>query len=99
MADRPKSAAPYREGSIPSLRSEHMYDRRVPMLAGVPVAAELVRELADRVAEPSAGTLEAALDAGRAVIALTVADRERILRILEDCLDGLTEPAGVLLRA
>jgi hypothetical protein len=68
------------------------------MLAGVPVAVELVRGLADRVDEPTAGTLEAAVDAGRATFALTVEDRERILRTLEDCPDGLAELRGVLLR-
>jgi hypothetical protein len=42
------------------------------MLAGIPVPAELVRELAERVDEPTAGYLEAALDAGRATFALTL---------------------------
>lgn len=70
----------------------------MPMLAGVPVEAELVRELIDRVDEPTAGQLEGALDAGRAVVALSVADRERILRALEDCPEGLVELRGVLLR-
>jgi hypothetical protein len=70
----------------------------MPMLAGVPVEAELVRELIDRVDEPTAGQLEGALDAGRAVVALTIQDRERILRALEDCPDGLAELRGVLRR-
>jgi hypothetical protein len=39
------------------------------MLAGVPIAKELVRDLADLVDEPTAGTLEACLDARRSVIA------------------------------
>jgi hypothetical protein len=52
----------------------------VPMLAGVPVAAALVRELADCVDEPAATTLRDSLDAGHAVIALTIPDREQILR-------------------
>jgi hypothetical protein len=68
------------------------------MLAGIPVPTELVHELAQRVEEPTAGYLEAALDAGRATFALTVEDRVRILRALEDCPDGLTELRGVLLR-
>jgi hypothetical protein len=68
------------------------------MLAGVPVDRESARQLADLVDEPTAGTLEAALDAGRAVIALSIEDRERILRALEDCPDGLAQLRGVLLR-
>jgi hypothetical protein len=68
------------------------------MLAGVPVANELVRELAGRVDGPTASTLELALDSERAVVALSIEDRERILRALEDCPDGLAELRGVLLR-
>jgi hypothetical protein len=68
------------------------------MLAGIPVEAELVRELIDRVDEPTEGQLEGALDARRAVVALTIHDRERILRALEDCPEGLAELRGVLLR-
>jgi hypothetical protein len=41
------------------------------MLAGVPGSRVLARELVDLVAEPTAGTLEGALDAGRATVALT----------------------------
>jgi ribosomal protein L10 len=41
------------------------------MLAGIPVKAELVRELAERVDEPTAGYLLFALEAGRSVVALT----------------------------
>jgi hypothetical protein len=68
------------------------------MLAGIPVAAELVRELVAAVAEPAAGTLQAALDARRGTIALTVFERKQILRALEDCPDGLGELRGVLVR-
>jgi hypothetical protein len=39
-----------------------------------------------------------ALDAERAVVALTIEGRERILRALDDCPEGLTELRGVLLR-
>jgi hypothetical protein len=71
----------------------------VPLLGWVPVSAELVPELVDLVGEPTAGTLEGALDAGRATVALTVEDRERILRALEgDFSDGLAELRGVLLK-
>jgi hypothetical protein len=70
----------------------------VPMLAGIPVTAELVRELAARVDEPTAGYLMFALEAGLAVVALSIQDRERILGALEDCPDGLAELRGVLLR-
>jgi len=44
---------------------------------------ELVRELAERTDEPAATTLTHALEAGRAVIALTVLDREQILWALD----------------
>ena len=71
-------------------------------LAGIPIADRDVLELAlllrraafDEVAE----TLEDAYDARRAVIALTIADREAILRALDDPSDGLTELRGVLLQ-
>jgi hypothetical protein len=67
------------------------------MLAGVCVSRNLVRQLADVIDEPTAGTFEACLDAGRAVISLSIEGRERILRVLEDCPDGLAELRGVLL--
>jgi hypothetical protein len=54
--------------------------------------------LAERVDEPTAGYLEAALDAGQATLALTIKDRDRILRALEDCSDGLAELRGILVR-
>jgi hypothetical protein len=47
------------------------------------VDAKLVRKLAARVDEPTAGYLIFALDTGRALVALTVEDRERILRALK----------------
>jgi hypothetical protein len=68
------------------------------MLAGIPVAAELVRELAERVEEPAASTLRDGLSAGRAAIALTIEEREQIVRQLVDCPDGLAELRGVLTR-
>jgi hypothetical protein len=68
------------------------------MLAGIPVAPELVRELAERVDEPSASTLRDGLDAGRAAIALTILEREQILLGLDACPDGLGELRGVLLK-
>jgi hypothetical protein len=43
-------------------------------------------------------TLEDAYDAERRVVALTIADREAVLRVLEDAPDGLAELRGVLLR-
>jgi hypothetical protein len=42
--------------------------------------------------------LEAAYDAKRCVVAVTTADGEAIVRVLEDCPDELAEPRGVLLR-
>jgi hypothetical protein len=43
-------------------------------------------------------TLEDAYDGERRVVALTIAEREPILRVLEDCPDGLAELRGVLLK-
>jgi hypothetical protein len=54
------------------------------MLAGLFVRPELVRELAELVYEPTASVLELALDRKIAVVALTIEDRERILRALDD---------------
>ena len=45
------------------------------MLAGIPVAAELVEELADRVEEPAASALRTALEAGRATVASARVER------------------------
>jgi hypothetical protein len=68
------------------------------MLAGIPVTSELVRGLAARVEEPTVGYLLFALDAGTSVVALADEHRERILRGLGDCPDGLAQSRGVLLR-
>jgi hypothetical protein len=65
-------------------------------LAGIPVQAGLVRELADRVGEPTATTLRQALEREQAVIALTIDEREQILRALEDCPPPLAELRGFL---
>jgi hypothetical protein len=59
---------------------------------------ELVRELALLVDEPTAGVLERALENEVKVLALTIEDRERILRALDDPPDGLAELRGVLVR-
>lgn len=61
------------------------------MLAGIPVAANLVDE-------PAAGTLRDGLDAGRAAMVLTIEERELILRGLEDCPPPLAELRGALVR-
>ncbi len=68
------------------------------MLTGIPVRPELVRALAEIVDEPAAGTLEQALEREVTVLALTIEDRERILRALDDPPAGLAELRGVLLR-
>jgi hypothetical protein len=68
------------------------------IVAGIPLTAELVHTLADRVGEPAASTLRAALDADRIGVALTVAEREQVLRGLDDPPSGLTELRKVLLR-
>ena len=72
------------------------------MLAGIPVRDADVLELAnllrgagfDEVAE----RLETAYDREAKVIALTIEDREAIIRALDDPPDGLAELRGVLLR-
>jgi hypothetical protein len=69
---------------------------------GIPVPDALVLELARllRKAEfvDTAETLERAYDAERRIVALTIADRESILRALEDCPDGLGELHATLLK-
>ena len=71
------------------------------MLAGVPVHADAVAELADSVratgADDLADRLEVALDDGVALLALTIDERAIILAALEDPPDGLAELRAVLL--
>ena len=68
------------------------------MLAGIPVRPELVRALAEIVDEPTASELEQALEREVVILALTIEDRECILRALDDPPAGLAELRGVLLR-
>ena len=71
-------------------------------LAGIPVDDRLVLELARRSRDAelidTAETLEDAYYAERRVVALTVPDREAIVRVLHDPPDELAELRGVLLR-
>lgn len=68
-------------------------------LAGVPVRDELVLELARIVDDDAlADRLETAYGRKTRVLALTVSDRELILRALNDPPAGLEELRGVLLR-
>ena len=71
------------------------------MLAGIPVADKDVLELAqllrDAAFDGVAEKLENAYDVETKVLALTIADREAILRTLEDPPKGLAELRGVLL--
>lgn len=68
-------------------------------LAGIPVQAEAVAELATTVrvigADDLADRLEAALDDGVALLALRIDERAIILAALEDPPDGLTELRAV----
>jgi hypothetical protein len=57
------------------------------MLAGLRVPDDDVRELARLVDEPTRSLLEKALAFGTVVVALTTADRERLLWALDDA-DG-----------
>jgi hypothetical protein len=59
---------------------------------------ELTRRLRASGFVDTAEALELAYDSQRRVVALTVPDREAILRTLEDCPDELAELRGVLLR-
>ena len=69
------------------------------MLAGLRVPTEDVRELARLVAEPTRSVLEKALAFETEVVALTIADRERVLWALDDArTDALTELRAVLLQ-
>ena len=71
------------------------------MLAGIQVRDEDVLELArllhDAVFDDTAGALVVALEAEQEFVALSIQDREAILRALEDPPDGLTQLRGVLL--
>ena len=67
------------------------------MLAGLRVPNDSVRELAALVDEPTATELRNALERKTAIVALTIEDRERILRALDDPPHGLAELRGVLL--
>ena len=67
------------------------------MLAGIRVSPYLVRTLFELVDEPTATLLDRALARETTVLALTIEDRERILRALDDPPDGLAELRGVLL--
>jgi len=68
------------------------------MLAGIPVSTDLVGKLARLVDEPTATVLHRALEAEVVILALTIADRERILRALADPPAGLEELRAVLLK-
>jgi len=71
------------------------------LLAGLPVPDRLVLELAQCLRTEglnhTAELLEDAYDSERDIVALTIFDREAILRALEDCPYGLWELRGVLL--
>ena len=71
------------------------------LLAGLSVPDRLVLELAQCLRteglNDTAEILEDAYDDERGVVALTISDREAILRALEYCPYGLSELRGVLL--
>ena len=72
------------------------------MLAGIPVRDQDVLELAGVLRganfEDVAERLENAYDGETKVLALTISDREAILRALDDPPGGLAELRGVLLQ-
>jgi hypothetical protein len=71
------------------------------LLAGIHVDDRLVLDLARRLREAglddTAEVLEDGYDGGRPAPALTIPDREAILRVLDDPPDELGELRGVLL--
>ena len=68
-------------------------------LAGVPIQDELVLELARLVDDPVlAARLEDAYGSMTKLLALTIPERETIIRALDDPPDGLEELRAVLLR-
>ena len=68
-------------------------------LAGLRIPDEDVRELVRLVGEPTRSLLEKVLAMGTGVVALTIADRGRILWALDDArTDALAELRGVLLQ-
>jgi hypothetical protein len=71
------------------------------MLAGFPVrdadVLELARLLREAGFDATAEWLEAAYDREAKIVALTIPEREEIIRALADPPDGLTELRGVLL--
>jgi hypothetical protein len=71
------------------------------MLAGIPVrdadVLELARLLRDAGFDGTAERLESTYDREAKILALSIAEREEILRALDDPLDGLAELRGVLL--
>jgi hypothetical protein len=73
------------------------------LLAGVrisePVVLDLAGRLRDAAFDSTAETLEDAQASQRAVVALTISDREAILRVLDDPPKGLAGLRGVLLRS
>ena len=67
-------------------------------LAGLHVPDDDVRELVRLVDEPTRSLLEKSLAFQTGVVALTIEDRERLLRVLDDVrTDALAELRGVLL--
>jgi hypothetical protein len=71
------------------------------MLAGIPVAdrhvLELARRLRSAALNDAAERLEDAYDREAKIVALTVAEREAIISVLNDCPDGLAELRATLL--
>jgi hypothetical protein len=71
------------------------------MLTRLPVCdpdfLEFASLLRDAGLDDTAERLEAAWDAEVKILALTIAERDEILRALEDCSDGLAGLRGVLI--
>ena len=74
----------------------------VMWLAGIPVADKAVLDLAASLREAelvdTAERLERAYDREARIVALDIPDREAILRVLEECPEGLLELRATLLQ-
>lgn len=74
-----------------------MRSTRAPASYGCCLLRTRSQEGAPSVDEPTRDILEKALELGTIVVALTIADRERILCTLDEPADALAELRGVLI--
>jgi hypothetical protein len=69
------------------------------VLAGIPVRREHIAWIANELDnEPTATRLRDALEREVRILGLEIDEREAVVRVLEDCPDGLTELRATLLQ-